>query len=80
MAAALPVIQLAYQPFNDLIQYKPLNLQGGLFVGLPQVLYSGKIYQYNAWGTPVSPATNPPTYKTPDMDTSATLLYTLGAT
>lgn len=80
MASALPKIQLAYEPFNDLKQYKPLNLQGGLFVGIPQVLYSGAIYQYNAWGTPVTPATDPVTYKTPDTDASATFLYTLGST
>jgi hypothetical protein len=70
-------IQLAYTTFNNTIQYKPLNLQGGLFVGIPQVLYSGAIYQYNSWGTVAT--TSPLTYKTPDIDASAVKLYTLGA-
>ncbi len=71
-------MQNAYVAFNDLIQYGIRNHIGGLYTTKDQVLYDGVIYQYNAQGTAVTPATNPVTYKTPDTDASAVALYTLG--
>lgn len=68
-------LQPTYTIFNNLIQYKPLNVSGGAFTVYPQVLYNGTVYQYTGWGTPISPATNPITYKTPDIDSSAIPLY-----
>ncbi len=77
MSVPLVKLQPTYTTFNNLIQYKPINVDGGLFVIYPQVLYNGIIYQYTAWGTPVG-GEPPITYKTPNTDSSAVALYTLG--
>jgi hypothetical protein len=72
------ILQSAYKTFSNLVQYKPIIVNGGLEVTYPQVLYNGVVYEYRAFGTAVTPATNPITYKTPNTDASATALYTLG--
>lgn len=66
--------------FNNLVQYKPIQLGTTVndSIGYPNVVYNGAVYRYNTVGTAVSPATNPPTYKTPDTDASAEVLYALG--
>lgn len=72
-----PILQPAYTDFVNTIQYKPYSANGGLFFMYPQVSYNGVIYQYVGLGTPVTPATNPITYLTPDLDSSAVALYAI---
>ena len=73
-----PALQPVATSFNDLFQYKPYVAQGGLYSVYPQVIYNDIVYMYTSAATPVSPATNPVTYVTPDLDSSAIALYTLG--
>ena len=72
-------LQPTYVEFDDTIQYKPTNIDGGLYTVYPQVLYNGIIYQYVGWGTEVEPVTVPPTYLTPYEDPSAEALYQLSS-
>lgn len=66
--------------WNSAYLYKIMQIGSGdgITFARPNVLYNGIIYRYIASPTPVLPATNPITYKTPDTDTSAVALYTLG--
>lgn len=79
MSTPTILLQPTYVTFSNTVQYKPTVINGGMFAINPQVVYNNVVYQYVTQGTAVSPATNPVTYKTPNTDTSAIALYTLGA-
>jgi hypothetical protein len=73
-------LQARYLVFDSSIQYKPTNINGGLYTVYTQVLYNDVVYQYVDWGTEETPSTTPKTYMTPDQDESAEPLYQLSAT